>query len=185
MLDAPHMAPLMSFVRELRAEMGRDYAIPFFDPHDGGTSAEILFLLEAPGRQAVRSGFISRNNPDETAKNFFSLNQEARLDRRLTVTWNIVPWYIGDGQKIRAARRDDISLGLCSLDRLLGLLPRLAVAVFLGKKAAYAAAHVVARMPGVRILRMPHPSPLFVNRAPGNHERLLAVLQQVAATVRQ
>jgi hypothetical protein len=53
--------------------------------------AECLFLLEAPGGNAVE--FISRNNNDETAKNFFKLNTDANLPRMRTVSWNIVPWY--------------------------------------------------------------------------------------------
>jgi hypothetical protein len=65
-------------------------------------------LLEAPGGRAVGSGFVSRNNPDETAKNFFLLNQEAGLPRSRTVTWNVVPWYVGSGEKIRAVTDADI-----------------------------------------------------------------------------
>jgi uracil-DNA glycosylase len=74
-----HVAPLTAFVETLRTEVGEEFQIPDFDPWDGGVKAEILFLLEAPGPKAVRSGFISRNNPDETAKNFFLLNQEAGI----------------------------------------------------------------------------------------------------------
>jgi hypothetical protein len=73
-LQEPQIAPLTAFVDKLRVKMGSDYQIPYFDPWDGGTAAEVLFLLEAPGAKAVLSGFVSRNNPDETAKNFFELN---------------------------------------------------------------------------------------------------------------
>jgi hypothetical protein len=94
-LRDPHIAPLTAFVNALRAEMGSDYQIPYFDPWDGGIAAEILYLLEAPGAKAIASGFISRNNPDETAKNFSQLNQESGILRKRTITWNIIPWYIG------------------------------------------------------------------------------------------
>jgi len=68
-LGEPHVAPLTRFVDNLRrAFPGRN--IPHFDPWDGGIRAEVLFLQEAPGPKAVVSGFVSRNNPDETAKNF-------------------------------------------------------------------------------------------------------------------
>ena len=77
--------------------MGEDHKIPQFDPLDGGIDAECLFLLEAPGPKAVNSGFVSRNNPDETAKNFFELNVGAGLERSKTITWNVVPWYVGSG----------------------------------------------------------------------------------------
>ena len=40
--------------------------IPHFDPLDGGSNAQVLFLMEAPGPKASASGFVSRNNPDET-----------------------------------------------------------------------------------------------------------------------
>jgi hypothetical protein len=63
--------------------MGPDHAIPYFDPLDGGVGASVLFLLEAPGPRAVASGFISRDNPDETAKNFHEFNAAAGLARRL------------------------------------------------------------------------------------------------------
>ena len=81
-LRSPHVAPLTAFVEELRGEAGPGADVPYFDPWDGGVDATILFLLEAPGPKAVRSGFVSRNNPDETAKTFFELTVEAGLDRR-------------------------------------------------------------------------------------------------------
>ena len=85
-LHEPHIAPLTAFVETLRAQVGPHVSIPNFDPWDGGIDAEILYLLEAPGPKAVLSGFISRNNPDETAKNFFELNAEAKVPRKRTVT---------------------------------------------------------------------------------------------------
>ena len=88
-LEQPHVLQLTSFVRQLREEMGAEYSIPYFDPADGGIAAEILSLLEAPGPRAVASGFVSRDNPDETAKNIFLLNAEAGIDRKRTICWNI------------------------------------------------------------------------------------------------
>lgn len=98
-VDDHHIAPLTEFVRSLRARMGTEYAIPYFDPFDGGTRADCLFLLEAPGPKAIASQFISRDNPDETAKNVFLLSREAGIGRHRTVLWNVVPWYIGTGKK--------------------------------------------------------------------------------------
>src|SRR5690349_6856842 len=91
-LQAPHIKPLSDFVKAIRSDCA-SRIIPDFDPWDGGINAECLFLLEAPGRNALK--FVSRNNNDETAKNFFKLNTEAKLPRKRTVSWNIVPWYIG------------------------------------------------------------------------------------------
>ena len=176
-LHAPHIAPLTRFVEQLRSEARCGAEIPYFDPWDGGVEASILFLMEAPGPKAVQSGFISRNNPDETAKNFFELNCEAGVDRTKTVIWNAVPWYIGDGKKIRPARSGDLDAGLRSFTRLLSLLHRLNTVVLVGRKAEKAAArfdlnHYV-------VFTCPHPSPMFVNRDPDNREKILSVLKEL------
>jgi uracil-DNA glycosylase len=177
----PHVAPLTAYVAALRNEAGPNAAIPDFDPWDGGATAELLYLLEAPGAKAVLSGFISRNNPDETAKNFFELNRAADIPRKRTVTWNIVPWYIGTGDHIRAAGRSDIEAGLPALTRLLALLPKLKVVVLVGRKAERAASLISQLRPQLRLLRSPHPSPLFINNARGNWDRILSVLCEAAA----
>ena len=178
-LELPHVAMLTALVRALREERGPEYSIPHFDPADGGQDAEILFLLEAPGPQAVRSGFVSRDNPDETAKNFLMLCEEAGIDRRRTVCWNVVPWYIGTGKKIRAATARDVASGLQSLGRLLELLPRLSTVVLVGGKAARAREFMVEQRPQIHVVEMPHPSPMFINRSPGNRDRILAVLKRL------
>ena len=59
-LGTRRMWRLKKFVASLRKSIGND-DIPDFDPLDGGVHAECLFLLETPGKQAVRTGFISRN----------------------------------------------------------------------------------------------------------------------------
>ena len=41
----PHVAPLTEFVLKIREETGHGANIPFFDPFDGGISAQCLFLL--------------------------------------------------------------------------------------------------------------------------------------------
>lgn len=108
LLSQPHVEDLARLVDRMRKEKGPNHKIPDFDPLDGGINAQVLFLLEAPGRKAVSSGFVSRNNPDETAKNFFLLNKQAGIDRHRAITWNAVPWYIGSGTKIRPAKRSDV-----------------------------------------------------------------------------
>lgn len=180
-LHEPHIEALTRFVESLRARVGPEAAIPFFDPWDGGVRAGVLFLLEAPGAQAVSSGFVSRNNPDETARNFFELNAEAGIPRNRTVAWNIVPWYIGSARRIRAANRSDISRGIESLTELLPLLPELRAVVLLGHKAEAATEPIARSRPDLRLFRSPHPSPLYVNHKPGNRERILMVLRDVAA----
>ena len=179
-INDAHVAPLTRYVERLRATMGSTASIPYFDPWDGGINAEVLFLLEAPGPKAVEAGFISRNNPDETAKNFFLLNQEAGIARARTVTWNVVPWYIGSGTRIRPANRTDIKQGSTPLADLLALLPALRAVVLVGQKAGMARRVIGDLLPGVRVFDTPHPSPLFVNNKPENRIRLLAALKDVA-----
>lgn len=183
-LQEPHVKPLTAFVETLRSEVGCPL-IPYFDPWDGGINAECLFLLEAPGGNAVASGFISRNNNDETAKNFFILNREAGLPRERTITWNIIPWYIGTETKIRAANNKDIADGIPHLLSLLKLLPKLRVVVLLGRKAEQAESYFSSMKPEMKIFRSPHPSPLYVNNAPGNKDRILKVLLDVAKFVQE
>jgi uracil-DNA glycosylase len=178
-INDDHIAPLSGFVTKLRAEMGPSAAIPYFDPWDGGINAEVLFLLEAPGAKARNSGFVSMNNPDETAKNFFELCQEAGIERKRIVIWNAVPWYIGSGKKIRPAKSADISEGTESLDELLRLLPDVRAIVLVGLKAQKATRRVNEIAPTLKIFNSPHPSPMFVNRKPENRGILLSKWQDV------
>ena len=177
-LHQPHMAALTTFVADLRREIGPSFYIPDFDPWDGGIGAELLFLLEAPGAKARDSGFVSRNNPDETAKNIFMISAEAGIDRTKTVLWNTVPWYIGTETNIRPAKRRDIEAGLSPLPRLLALLPKLKAVVLLGKPAERAVAHFAER---VQVFKSPHPSPMFINRNKlVNRAAILSVFQEAA-----
>ena len=59
----PHMAALTSYVEQIRTAHRLTREIPDFYPGDGGTEAQALFLLEAPGPKAVETGFISRGQP--------------------------------------------------------------------------------------------------------------------------
>ena len=178
------MSDLTAFVESVRRDAG-ETAVPYVDPLDGGIGAECLFLLEAPGPQAVGSGFVSRNNPDESAKNWFELNLAAGIDRRRTITWNIVPWYIGLDGRIRPATSADIERGLPYLHRLLALLPSLRVVVLVGKKAGRARPSIRAWVSGVTVLDLPHPSPTFVNRRPHHRGLVLQGLQRVREALGQ
>lgn len=175
----PHVRPLNRFVESLRLAKGPGFAIPYFDPLDGGIEAECLFLLEAPGPRAVKAGFVSRNNPDETARNFFLLNEQTGLARTRTVTWNICPWYVGSGSKIRPVSRADIQEARDPLKQLVKLLPRVRLVALVGQKAALARASVSELCPNAAVVELPHPSPLFVNRRPGNRAILLQAMQSL------
>ena len=136
--------------------------VPDFDPLDGGVDAIILFLFEKPGpmtstttgaRTRTGSGFISRDNDDSTAENTFTFMREAGIPRKQTVTWNVVPWWDGT-TKVTAA---DLREGAEETRRLMGLLPRLRVVVFVGKKALRARPHLEDT--GLAFFSSYHPSP--------------------------
>jgi len=182
-LHEPHVEKLTAFVHRFRRERGCGEAVPYFDPADGGVGAECIFVLEAPGPKAVLSGFISRNNPDESAKNWLQMNAAAAVPRERTIIWNIVPWYVGADNRIRPATAGDIDAGWPYLLQLLDMLPRLRVAVLVGGKAQRVGPRLRVLRSDLRLLHCPHPSPMFVNRKPGNRGVLLASLREVSAAL--
>jgi uracil-DNA glycosylase len=182
MLGQPHVKPLVEYLEAIRLEqLGLE--LPCFDPCDGGICARALFLLEAPGPKAVGSAFISRNNPDQTAKNMGELLQVAGIARGDTLIWNIVPWYVGDGSRIRAVNSQDIEHALPYLRGLLNLLPNLKVIVLVGKKAQSATAGI-RQLTSLPIMGTYHPSPRVFNVWPEKKEQTQAVFVQVASLLR-
>lgn len=151
------MVPLAAYVAGLRGHP--DIVVPDFDPMDGGTGAQVLFLLEKPGPHAAPSlrtacddsGFISRDNGSATAAALRRFMQEAGLSRRDTVIWNVIPWWNGSIAVTTAER----VAGLRELAHVLALLPRLHTAVLVGRTAARARPAVQ----GLRVLESAHPSP--------------------------
>ena len=179
LLDEPHVKPLSDYVRRLRTRHGGDASIPWFDPTEAGITAPILLLLEAPGRRATTeqgSGYISADNNDGSAENMWHILREAGVDRSTEiVVWNVVPWYIGSPEGIRAATSADIAEAHGALVELLSLLPRLQVVVLLGDRAADAWQLVGVDMPTVRA---PHPSPKNLNSRPHYRAKIVEALVQ-------
>src|SRR5688572_10257099 len=96
MLALPHMGELVAYATELRQR--GEGEVPHFDPLDGGVEARVLFLFEKPGRMTAEgagSGFISQNNDDLTAEATCHFLRKAGIARKLTVAWNVVPWWNG------------------------------------------------------------------------------------------
>ena len=182
-LQAPHMAKLREFVQGLRRKTGKD--VPDLDPRDGGTEAEVMFLFEAPGRKARDSGFVSRNNPDETASNFFTFNRAVELPRQQTISWNIVPWYVGSKGKLRPPTHSDCEKGIEYLLLLLKVLPKLRAVVFVGQTAQRAVIPV-ANLRKYELFLSPHPSPQFINRnKKKNRKQIIDVLREVKQYLRR
>ena len=176
-LRESHIAPLTDYVEGLRKTSGYDQKIPYFDPYDGGINAKLLFLLEAPGPKAVFSGFISRDNPDPTARNMTQLLAECRIPPQETVLWNIVPWYVGSEGRIRPVNQEDINCGIQALKSLRPLLPNIRVVVLVGLKAQRSQS-AVETLFQTHVLTCPHPSQRVLIRWPEKREEIKSVFRQ-------
>lgn len=181
MLNEPHIAPLVNYMTAVKTEHpGKE--MPYFDPCDGGVQAKVLFLLEAPGPQAVGSAFISRNNPDPTARNMCELLHEAGISRVDTVAWNIVPWYVGDGKRIRAVENEDLRQSMPYVEGLLALLPNLKVIGLVGKKAQSARSHI-RRFTSVPLVDVHHPSAQNFNSRPYKIGEMREQLKEIVSLI--
>lgn len=178
-LTKRHVAPLKRFAARLRRKLPG--AVPDFDPFDGGIFARALFVAERPGPKARETGFISRENPDQTARNSGALLNAAGIPRSDTVRWNILPWYDSRRAKISAS---DLSCGAGYLLELIALLPHLRVIVFVGRRAQQAARMVMIPA-GVKVVNCPHPSPLNLNADRRQRPAIRKELKAVAAILRE
>jgi len=153
MLDLPHVARLTVYVAELRHH-GSPQEVPDFDPLDGGVDARALFLFEKPCPMTVKSGFISRNNDDATAEATFDFMEKAGIPRKLTVIWNVIPWWNGT----RKVTRPELHQGVACVQELAKLLPRLCTVGMVGRNAARAMQHL-ERL-NLVLIESYHPSPV-------------------------
>lgn len=181
LLTLPHIAPLENW----RSSLARGRQVPHVDPHDGGTDARLLILLETPGPGDAPIRFVSRDNPGGTQRNLARFLDEAGIARCDMLLWNCVPWVVHvPGARNRPLRRGEIREGLETLPGLLGLLPHLTTVVLAGRVAREAAPIVVAARPYVAILTMPHPSPANVCTNPAVAAAIRATLGEAASRMR-
>jgi hypothetical protein len=125
-VTTPHVRPLMDVVRNLRAG---GLVVPNVDPNDGGVDARILVLLETPGPRAVESGFVSRDNPDPSAKNIGKTLDAAGFARSDVLLWNVVPYCVSI---VTAAHiREAIPASQAFIERMQKLI----AVVFCGRSA--------------------------------------------------
>lgn len=186
----PSVRPLNDWVEKLRGRLGEGEAVPWFDPASGGTEARSLFLLEAPGRKSMGaetelrrtgSGIISIDNDDPTAQNCWTLRAEAALPYRVSVHWNVVPWYLGTADRIAAPGRTEIQRAAPFLHEVITLLPALEVVVPMGRKAqAGWAAYQERYAPKVHTLPTWHPSPRVFASRPTARREIRDVLEHAA-----
>lgn len=164
LLSEPHIEQLTKYVEGLRLKHP-SWEFPYFDPHDGGQSADILFLLEKPGPKTSPerggSGFISRDNNDATAEALFNFMNDAGIPRYRTVLWNTIPGWNGTIKMTSAENKN----GLIELAALLLLLPNLSTVVLVGRKAEKASP-LFENLP-LKVIVSAHPSPKVraINRA--------------------
>lgn len=172
------MDELDAFVDELRRARGGDpKCIPRFSRRDGGTEAKCLFLAMTPNKKAVASGYISRENPDPSARNFTKVHDDADFRREDTISWNIVPWYSEDAAK-------EVQAGLRWLGKLLDLLPKLRVVVLLGETARKAtpSLYQYERLPDLCVIHALHPGNQAMSQ-PGKRDQLEAAFRKAARRV--
>lgn len=146
----------------------------------------MLLLLETPSVEAAySSGIVSIDNDDATAANLWRAHAETGLDRRTSLVWNAVPWFVGTGERGAAPTVGELRLGQDWLTAFLSLLPRLAVVVALGRSAQAAVAPLGLASRGLLVLLAPHPSQRVYNR-PGfdGRGRVHAALAQAAHVAR-
>lgn len=176
LLRAQRVAPLTDYVESLRASHPRA-AVPYFDSTEAGIDAAILGLFEAPGPKATPpagSGFVSADNNDQTAQNMWELLRDAGIDRSSEyAAWNVVPWYVGDGTRIRAVRNTDLEEAQPATEELLTLLSSVRVVVLFGKAAVRAWRRIGS---SIDAIEAPHPSPLNVNTRPDAREEIRVAL---------
>jgi hypothetical protein len=166
----PHVRPLAGLISTWRA---RGLDVPNIDPNDGGVFARALFLLESPGPRAVGTGFISRDNPDPSARNMTAALAGAGFTRADTVLWNVVPYCISTREQNRNASSADIRAAAPYTQVFINLLPRLEVIVFCGRRAQGAEQHLSINVPTLRTF---HPGAMAYN-----HRHLREHLQRTFA----
>jgi hypothetical protein len=176
MLHKPHIIALTDYASGLRSRgIGE---VPDFDPLDGGVTARALFLFEKPGPMTSEamggSGFISRNNDDATAEATFNFMERAAIRRKMTVTWNVIPWW----NSTREITREELSTGAACVQELIAKLRDLHVVVLVGAKAAHWAKPYLATT-GLSLLTSDHPSPLVRARHPDRWNAIPTIWAQV------
>ena len=175
-----------AIVEQIRSEKHLQREVPGFDPQNGNERARFLFLLEAPGPKAVKTGRVSLDNPDQTAKNFRLQLERAGIERKDIAIWNVVPWYLGNSNRtrIRGAMSADVRDGLSYLKSVVDCMLDLECIVLVGGAARQA--HIfLSQHTTARILSCHHPSPKVMNAMPAAAEENILIFRFMLETSRQ
>jgi len=182
-LETAQPGALDHIVERIRSQQRLGREVPGFDPDNGNEKARFLFLLEAPGPMAVKSGIISLKNNDQSARNFSKQLHAAGVEPQDIALWNVVPWYLGTAQQtnVRAATGHDVRQALLYLTEVVKAIPKLKCIVLVGGAARRA--HIwLSQQTTARILSCYHPSPKVQNAVPGAAEENIAIFQYMLAT---
>ena len=163
-------------MRVVEGMRSRGLIVPNVDPNDGGVRARVLFLLETPGPRAVGTAFVSRENPDPSAKNMGQALERTGFSRSEVVIWNVVPFCVSTVDENRNVSGAQIRAAVADTQAFMDCLPNLAVTVFCGRSAQRAAG--LLQFPsGVRVLSTFHPGAQSFNR-PKLREHVLATFAE-------
>jgi hypothetical protein len=158
-MNEPHVRPLMTLIEGWRME---GFDVPSVDPNDAGVGARALFLLESPGPRAVGTGFISRDNPDPSARNMGKSLDLAGFARSDVLLWNVVPYCVSTIERNKNASSKQIRSAIPYTQAFIDRLPNLSVVVFCGRRAQLAASHLAFTAEHFATF---HPGAMAYNRA--------------------
>lgn len=158
------------WVDDVRARTGE--VIPYADPAAAADGVRVLLLFQDPSEAAeTGSGFISRHNNDQTARNAYEAHELADINYSTVLHWNVVPWWASKNPAFpgRTAQKEAPRARLFLMELLELMNPAPAVVVVSGGAAQQAWRMATSRgLPGhcarLEVLQCPHPSPLSYPR---------------------
>jgi hypothetical protein len=160
---------LNRWVDGVRAETGE--SVPYFDPRAALDGAKVLLLLQDPsGAADGESGFISRDNNDQTAHNVYELYLKTSLRYEDCIAWNVIPWWVANPAKGPRSLASEARRARQYLEEVIDLLPGdLAAVIVMGEtqtQPAWQAAvgHRHSSFRGAEVRFTAHPGPLAINQ---------------------
>jgi len=179
-LYEPHVLPLTRWAGLLRAT---GWDVPDFDPDDGGIHASALFLLESPGPRAVQSRFVSRDNPDPSARNMAAALNLTGFERRDTILWNVVPYCVSTRERNRNATVQQIRAAAHVTQEFVDMLANLKAVTFCGRRAQVMLP-LLKFSAGVGVFSTFHPGAQSFNRERCRSD-ILATFREVRASIQR
>jgi hypothetical protein len=163
-LDEPHVRRLIAIIDGIRRRPGQP-RVPNVDPNDAGSHASALFLLESPGPKAVGTDFVSRDNPDPSARNMGCALDHAGFGRKEYVLWNVVPQCISTLDQNRKPTRAQVRDAVGDTLDFIRALEQLRVIVFCGGVARFQQSLLVDKIsPNIHVFETYHTGAKAYNR---------------------